>query len=102
MWIDHVASLVGDAMGAAVVSELAVEDIHCQSGRLQFYVDAIMAHMQERWVGNEIADMKSKMQRMRPDLQQEEYKALFADLMALEKYRRSLQSRAAAYGELGM
>lgn len=102
VWIDHVASLVGDAMGAAVVSELAVEDIHCQSGRLQFYADAIMAHMQERWVGNEIADMKSKMQRMRPDLQQEEYKALFADLMALEKYRRSLQSRAAAYGELGM
>lgn len=100
-WIDNVAGLIGDAMGAAVVSELAVEDVHCQPGRLEFYADAIMAHMQERWVGNEIADMKSKMQRMRPDLQQEEYKGLFADLMALEKYRRSLQARAAAYGELG-
>ena len=101
-WIDHVASLIGDAMGAAVVSELAVEDMHCQAGRLKYYADAIMAHMQERWVGNEIAEMKSKMQRMRPDLQQEEYKALFADLMALEKYRRSLQARAAAYGELDL
>lgn len=98
-WIDTVASHIPDAMGRAVVSELAVDDIHCETARLPYYADAIMARMQERWVGNEIADMKSRMQRMRPDLEQEEYKALFADLMALEKYRRSLQERAAAYGE---
>lgn len=98
-WIDQVASHIPDAMGRAVVSELAVEDMECETPRLPYYADAIMAYMQERWVGNEIADMKSRMQRMRPDLQQEEYRAIFADLMALEKYRRSLQERAAAYGE---
>lgn len=97
-WVDHVTGQIDDPMGRAVVAELTVEDLHCLPERLPFYADAIMSHMQERWVGNEIADMKARMQRMRPDLQQEEYKALFADLMALEKYRRSLQERAAAYG----
>ncbi len=58
-----------------------------------------MARMQERWVGSEISDMKSRMQRMRPDLQKEEYNALFADVIALEKYRRSLHERAADFGD---
>lgn len=98
-WIDRVASHVPDAMGRAVVSELAVDDLKCETRRLPFYADAIMAYMQERWVGNEIADMKSRMQRMRGDLQEAEFRGVFADLMALEKYRRSLQERAAAYGE---
>jgi DNA primase len=44
------------------------------------------------------------MQRMRPDLgaaEKKEYNATFADLMALEKYRRTLQEQAQSYGELG-
>ncbi len=93
------ASHVPDAMGRAVVSELAVDDVQCETKRWPYYADAIMAYMQERWVGNEIADMKSRMQRMRGDLQEAEFRGVFADLMALEKYRRSLQERAAAYGE---
>lgn len=98
-WIEAVAQHIPDPMGRAVVSELAVEDVQCQTQRLPFYADAAMARVQERWVGNEIADMKSRMQRMRPDVQQEQYRAMFADLMALEKYRRSLQQRAASYGD---
>lgn len=98
-WIERIATQMKDPMGAAVVSELAVEDLHCPQERLPYYADAIMARMQERWVGNEIADMKSRMQRMRPDLQKEEYNALFADVIALEKYRRSLQERAADFGD---
>ena len=98
-WLDQVSSHIKDAMGRAVISELAVEDLHCTPDRLPFYADAIMARMQERWVGNEIADMKSRLERIRPDRDFDEYKSLFADLMVLEKYRRSLQDRAAAYGE---
>ena len=98
-WIENVATQMQDPMGAAVVSELAVEDLHCPPERLPYYADAIMARMQERWVGSEIADMKSRMQRMRPDLQKGEYNALFADVIALEKYRRSLHERAADFGD---
>lgn len=98
-WIEKIAAQMKDPMGAAVVSELAVEDLHCLPERLPYYADAIMARMQERWVGSEIADMKSRMQRMRPDLQKEEYNALFADVIALEKYRRSLHERASDFGD---
>ncbi|MDK8510143.1 DNA primase [Corynebacterium bovis] len=99
-WIDAVSSGVDDVMGRAVVSELAVEDIHCPSDRLPYYADAVLARLQERWVGNEIAEMKASLQRMRPDTDHDAYTSVFADLMALEKYRRSLQERAAEYGAL--
>ena len=39
------------------------------------------------------------MQRMRPDEDKEAYMSTFADLTALEKYRRSLNERANAYGD---
>ncbi|WCZ36277.1 DNA primase [Corynebacterium heidelbergense] len=97
-WIDAVGNHLADAMGRAVVSELAVEDIPCDPDRLKPYAKAIMASMQERWVGNEVADLKSRLGRMRADMQTEEYHALFADLVALEKYRRSLEAQAAEYG----
>lgn len=99
-WPELVAGQLRDPMARAVVGELTVEDIQCRPERLPFYADAIMAHMQERWVGNEIAEMKARMQRMRPDIEKAEYEALFGDLMALEKYRRSLQERAAEYGAM--
>ena len=98
-WIDKIAAKMGDAMGAAVVSELAVEDIRCSEERLPYYASGVMARMQANWVGNEIADMKSKLQRMRPDENKEEYFALFADVIALEKYHKSLINRANSYGE---
>lgn len=98
-WIDQVAGALGDAMGAAVVSELAVEDIRCQQERLPYYASGVMARMQANWVANEIAEMKSRIQRMRADENKEEYFALFADVIALEKYHQSLLKRAEAYGE---
>ena len=98
-WLDAVSKNVPDAMGQAVVSELAVEDLQCQQERLPYYASAIMARMQERWVSNEVAELRAQMQRMRPDEDKEAYMSTFADLTALEKYRRSLNERANAYGE---
>ncbi|WP_300612032.1 DNA primase [Corynebacterium sp.] len=98
-WLDAVSHNVPDAMGQAVVSELAVEDLQCQQERLPYYAPAIMARMQERWVSNEVAELRAQMQRMRPDEDKEAYMATFADLTALEKYRRSLNERANAYGD---
>src|SRR5699024_7698646 len=42
-WLDAVSKNVPDAMGQAVVSELAVEDLQCQQERLPYYASAIMA-----------------------------------------------------------
>jgi DNA primase len=102
-WLDAVTAATGDVMCRAVISELAVEEPRCEADRLPFYADAVVARMEERWVGAEIAELKARMQRMRPDrggAEKKEYNATFADLMALEKYRRTLQDRAQDYGEL--
>ncbi len=102
-WLDAVSAATRDPMCRAVISELAVEEPRCTPDRLRFYAPAVVARMEERWVGNEIAELKSRMQRMRPDLggsEKKEYNATFADLMALEKYRRTLQEQAQSYGEL--
>ncbi len=103
-WLDAVSAATKDPMCRAVISELAVEEPRCRAERLPFYARAVVARMEERWVGAEIAELKSRMQRMRPDLgaaEKKEYNATFADLMALEKYRRTLQEQAQSYGELG-
>ena len=45
-------------------------------------------------VGRQIAEVKSKLQRMSPVEQGDEYHALFGDLVAMEAYRRSLLQQA--------
>lgn len=102
-WLDVVSGATKDPMCRAVISELAVEEPRCTVERLPFYARAVVARMEERWVGTEIAGLKARMQRMRPDrgeAEKKEYNATFADLMALEKYRRTLQEQAQNYGEL--
>ena len=102
-WLDAVTAATDDVMCRAVISELAVEEPRCERDRLQFYAGAVVARMEERWVGIEIAELKSRMQQMRPDqggTKKKEYNNTFADLMALEKYRRTLQEQAQTYGEL--
>jgi DNA primase len=42
----------------------------------------------------EVAEIKSKLQRMSPVEQADSYHALFVDLVALEAYRRSLLEQA--------
>lgn len=63
---------------------------------------AAVARMEARSVAAEIAELKSRMRRMRPDLggaEKQAYNADFADLMALEKDRRTLEAQAQAYDE---
>ena len=58
------------------------------------YIAGVLARMQEVWVGRQIAEMKSKLQRMSPVDDNEEYHELFGDLVAMEAYRRSLLAQA--------
>jgi DNA primase len=50
------------------------------------------------WVGRQIAEVKSKLQRMSPVEQGDEYHALFGDLVALEAYRGSLLQQVSGDG----
>ena len=69
---------------------ISVED----DDKLPRYISGVLARLQEVWVGRQIAEVKSKLQRMSPVEQGDEYHALFGDLVAMEAYRRSLLEQA--------
>ena len=87
-----VAGEMRDYAGRNFVSELAVEPIHADD--LYEYADSVLSRLQETRVGQQIAQLKSQLQRMRPSDDEEAYNALFSDLVALEQARRELNDRA--------
>ena len=91
-WIAHIADEMVDAAGRNFVSELAVEEILAED--LASYADSVLSRLQEVRVGNQIAQLKSQLQRMRPSDDEMAYNALFSDLVALEQARRELNDRA--------
>lgn len=54
----------------------------------------MLARAQEAWVGRQVAELKSKLQRLSSTEQSDAYMALFGDLVALEQYRKSLLTQA--------
>ncbi len=94
-WIDQVREQAGAPATENLISELSVEAIRVEDeDRLPRYIGGVLARLQEVWVGRQVAEVKSKLQRMSPVEQGDEYHALFGDLVALEAYRRSLLEQA--------
>ncbi len=94
-WIEAVRECATTPATAGLISELGVETIKVDDDeRLPRYIAGVLARLQEVWVGRQVAEVKSKLQRMSPIEQGDEYHALFGDLVALEAYRRSLLEQA--------
>ena len=93
-WMEAVREQAGTPALVRLLSELGVETINVDEDKLPRYIAGVLARLQEVWVGRQIAEVKSKLQRMSPIEQGEEYHALFGDLVALEAYRRSLLEQA--------
>jgi DNA primase len=94
-WLDAVSQKAPSPAVAALISELAVEAIRVDDeDKLPRYIAGVLARLQEVWVGRQIAEVKSKLQRMSPVEHSDEYHALFGDLVAMEAYRRSLNEQA--------
>jgi len=94
-WIDTVREQTTAAATQGMITELGVEGIRVDDEeKLPRYIGGVLARMQEVWVGRQVAEVKSKLQRMSPVEQGDEYHALFGDLVALESYRRSLLEQA--------
>jgi DNA primase len=99
-WIEAVRAQTTAPAAASLVNELGVEAIRVDDeDRLPRYIGGVMARLQEVWVGRQIAEVKSKLQRMSPIEQGDEYHALFGDLVAMEAYRRSLLEQASGDGD---
>ena len=94
-WIESVRAQTGSEAAANLVNELGVESFKVDDdNKLSRYISGVLARLQEVWVGRQIAEVKSKLQRMSPVEQGDEYHALFGDLVAMEAYRRSLLEQA--------
>lgn len=93
-WIARVTDQMVDLGTRGLVAELAVEDLPVEQDALGEYADAVLSRLQESGIGNEIARLKGRLQRMRPSDDEATYNSLFADLVALEQARRELNDRA--------
>lgn len=93
-WLESVRDRASSPLTAALISELGVEAIQVDEEKMPRYIAGVLARLQEVWMGRQIAEVKSKLQRMSPIEQGDEYHALFGDLVAMEAYRRSLLEQA--------
>jgi len=94
-WIERVREHATAEATQGLVNELGVESIRVEDEeKLPRFIGGVLARLQEVWVGRQIAEVKSKLQRMSPVEPGDEYHALFGDLVALEAYRRSLLEQA--------
>ncbi|MGW5137529.1 DNA primase [Nocardia beijingensis] len=94
-WVNAVADRTEDLTIRALLSELAAEPLPVKSeSDIPRFVSGVLARTQEAWVGRQIAELKSRLQRISSTEQPEAYLALFGDLVALEQYRKSLLTQA--------
>ena len=98
-WVSEVSAGVRDAGPrdeglARLVGALAVETLRASEEAMPRYISGVLARLQEVWVSGQIADLKSRVQRMSPAEDPDGYSALFGDLVALEEYRRGLLEQA--------
>jgi DNA primase len=94
-WVDAVRKQSRTPAVLSLVNELSVETIRIhEEDLLRKSITGVIARLQGAWVGRQIAEIKSKLQRMSPVEQGDEYHALFGDLVAMEAYRRSLLEQA--------
>jgi DNA primase len=94
-WIDTVRDHTVSPEAANLVNELGVDAIRIEDDeKLARYICGVLARLQEVSIGRQIAEVKSKLQRMSPVDNSDQYHALFGDLVAMETYRRSLLEQA--------
>jgi DNA primase len=85
---------IADPQLKALFTELSVEPIRAEGEVTDRYVASIVARLREVGISRAIADLKSRLQRLNPVENGDEYNASFAQLVALESARRSLHELA--------
>ncbi|MFG1943764.1 DNA primase [Nonomuraea sp. NPDC048826] len=94
-WVDRLLEHAHETGAAALVTRFAVEPIQADSHVEERYAGAMLAAIEAIAVDRAIAQVKSRIQRLNPVDEQQEYNRLFGELVALEQQRRVLRDRAA-------
>ncbi|MFZ0873023.1 MAG: DNA primase [Pseudonocardiaceae bacterium] len=92
-WIDAVAAHCPER---SLVTELAVETLRAKGSAEDDvrYIGSLLASLQATVVGRQVAEIKSRLQRISPVDDAESYHQHFGDLVALEQYYRALREQA--------
>ncbi len=93
-WLDAVLAACPDDAVRSVVHELAVEPVPMDEIDAR-YAQSVIARLLEIDASRRIADLKARLQRIEPASDPDGYQALFADVLALEQYRRGLREQVA-------
>ena len=92
-WVAEVAKNLG-AGYRRLVTELAVEALQSREADDHRYVSSMLAALQGTLVERQVAEIKSRLQRLSPVTDADEYHELFGDLVALEQYKKVLRDQA--------
>ncbi|WP_431727618.1 DNA primase [Verrucosispora sp. TAA-831] len=95
VWIESVRDACTDLAAQALVGELAVEPLRIDGEPDPRYVSITMARLQWGSVTARIRDLKSRIQRINPVNNKDEYFATFGELLSLEQHARALREQAA-------
>ncbi|MGH3698503.1 MAG: DNA primase [Pseudonocardiaceae bacterium] len=92
-WIDAVAA---HCPQRSLVTELAVETLRAKGSAEDDarYIGSLLASLQATVVGGQVAEIKSRLQRISPLEDPDSYHQHFGDLVALEQYYRALREQA--------
>jgi DNA primase len=93
-WADRIGAHCPDLLSRSVLTELAVERMHIQGEPDGRYAAIQIAELQERAVMRLIAPLKSRLQRLNPVEEPDEYSRLFGELVGLEQFARGLREQA--------
>ena len=88
-WIDAVLDASVDDSVRGLVRELAVEPLPAEAGQDARYALGMISRLLELDASRRIDELRGRLQRTDPVAQAAEYQQCFADLLALEEYRRS-------------
>lgn len=91
-WQEKVIAGCASDEERSVVTELIVEPI--QTSNIERYSTSVLARLREVAVARTIAELKSKLQRLNPVEEQDEYNRSFGQLVTLEATRRDLHEQA--------
>jgi DNA primase len=93
-WVDHLLDGALETL-RPTITRLAVEAVLADVNDEERYGAAMLAALEAISTDRAIAQLKSRLQRLNPVEEQQEYNRLFGELVALEQQRRVLRNRAA-------
>lgn len=92
--VDAVGRQCANQLTRSLLTQLAVETPDTKSEEDHRYVNGVLARLRENHVRRQIVEIKSRVQRLSPLENPEEYRTAFGDLVAMEEFHRALLDQA--------